>query len=824
MKRRNFMTTGLSALAGIFITEKTSFAGQSTTHDKAEPITQIARDAPMTIQFVPPRMTLNEPADHWTDGHILGNGDVGAVVWGSAEAVRIGLSKHDAHELYSTMPHGNRWNMKYPEIRERVMKGERKFLWDIGNLEKYRIGSRIPLACGRLTLGLLRGIQPHGFLQELDLATAECVVTATPTTVAQTWGVSFAPVIASVFVPANENIVIVELKSAQQWTIGWNYDLNCGAGRIAPEFSTVETPTGIAGVMFDPIPTGIGYAVAVACAAPSFLAHSSPSGLSGQITFGGDAGSVVIVVGMASVRDTLSASPVRMAVELAGSWVEQPLASLRTGHRKWWEDFWARSAISYENKNIERLWYTGIYALGASTRPDKTPPHLQGIWNQDDVPAWRSDFHFNTNIQMCQWAACPSNHPEQEAALIRVLIKDWREELRLYAREMFDVEGVAIPLNTDFAGKAIGGVMGGGMSLTAWTAQHLWNYWRHTMDIQVLRRDIYPWLCEACQLYMAILVRDNHGLYNIEVSHSPEQMYWDADGKRWSTYGRNPAIDVACISYLFNAVLKAAEYLKINDDFVSRCRDVAGNLPRLPSKGGVLIDYETGFFPDGDRPGHLPLCHRHPSRLMAIWPAGLINLASDPEMLELGTKSFQEFQSYGFDCITGWSLAYQCCIAARLGMSFEAEDCLVRLLRAYMLRGGLTSHNSCVPGDGNYASLGGPLFQIEALLGSAAGINEMLMHSVDDVIYVFPAIPLYRSAAFRTLRAPGGLLVSADKDGATVRWIEILSERNGLIRLSNPWHKALITAKEEHKRILTGTVIEWMGRVGTKYLVETAEK
>ena len=187
MKRRNFMTTGFGALAGLYLNDKTSLAAQSITEDK-ESIPLNRQNNPASLPFTPPVLTLNEPADHWTDGHILGNGDVGAVVWGSAEALRIGLSKHDANELDSKLPHGNRWTIKYPEIRERVMRGEREFLWTIGTVDRPRLGSRIPLACGRFTLGLLRGIQPHGFLQELDLSTAECMVTATPTTVARTWG------------------------------------------------------------------------------------------------------------------------------------------------------------------------------------------------------------------------------------------------------------------------------------------------------------------------------------------------------------------------------------------------------------------------------------------------------------------------------------------------------------------------------------------------------------------------------------------------------------------------------------------------------------
>src|ERR1035437_5672220 len=119
-----------------------------------------------------PSHKLSSPARQWVDGHILGNGDVGAVVWGDGAALHVGLSKHDVHDLRTAGPHGLRWTRTYPEILREVAAGRREGLMELGGPFGRSNAYPIPLACGRLTLELLRGAQEESCAQTLDFATA----------------------------------------------------------------------------------------------------------------------------------------------------------------------------------------------------------------------------------------------------------------------------------------------------------------------------------------------------------------------------------------------------------------------------------------------------------------------------------------------------------------------------------------------------------------------------------------------------------------------------------------------------------------------------
>lgn len=768
-----------------------------------------------------PDLALSAPALHWTDGHVLGNGDVGAVVWGTAERLCVGFSKHDVNDLRCPPPRGGRPRMTYPEARDRVMQGER----DIPKLTAQanpgpRSGQQ-QLACGRLVIELLREVQPIGFSQTLSLAEAEVRVTARPTTAGYTFGMTYHPITARVLVLAGRNVALVELASEGRQQVRWHFDRSADPERPRPAFGLAAAGSTTAAVMTHLLPENTAYAVAIAAAGDAPLdAAAGPHGLTGTLRFGGDGGSLVLAVGLASNYEAGDGDVAECAARLVTGLGAAEVQKWQESHRAWWTDFWSASSIAYDNPAIERLWYAGLYALGASTRPHTSPPNLQGLWGQDDVSPWHADFHFNTNVQECQWGACSANHPELQAALIRVLTEDWREELDLTGREMYGIDAPAVNLAVDWRGRAIGVWGFLELSVTAWTAQHVWEHYLHTQDRDLLRDRAYPFLRACARGYLELLVEDAAGQLNIELSHSPEQVWFDGNGRRYHAHGRNPCIDISCLGTLFAAVVQAAELLGDEDGIVADCRHALAHLPPFPTADGVLIDYETGFFHDGDRPGRFPHCHRHPSRLMPVFPGRQIGLHSDSELLELGRRSFREFRSYGEAGFTGWSYSYQACIAARLGLGEEAEDCLQTLFDGYVFDGMLTSHNSFVPGVGNHEQYGGsPLFQIDALLGSMAAVNEMLVQrQPDGVIRVFPAVPAGRSASFQSLRVPGAVLVSAARNRDGVEWIAVRAECAGEVAVALPWRGATIVPQPPDLRLdAAGPSVRWTAAAGTLY-------
>ncbi len=720
------------------------------------------------------KTTLLHPALQWIDGHILGNGDVGAVVWGTPNHLHFGVSKHNVNDLRRN-PMREGWELTYRQLAQKALDGGRNF----DSLTKPQRGSEITgphqLRCGDLTLKMFPGSYWHGFSQELDMISAKCKVSAKATINSTDWRDRPDCEVSS-FVHAEHNILVIELRSKIEQTAVFCFNPNGATAFPAPvmEVSTLDNRARI----IQDLPYQQAYTMILHSLASDTIMGVAAKAVHGRIKFGGKSGDAYLTLSLASEADT---SPIKL-VKIT----QHQIQKLTASHSKWWANFWNKSQITYYDENIARFWYMGLYALASSTKPDKSPPHLQGIWNLYDSPPWHADFHFNTNIQMCHWIACCTNHPKLQEALVAKITGDWLACFKDYAGSLFDAQGIALPLCSDYLGRAIGwGALGLEISLTAWMAQHLIDQWEYTQDKKLLKDNVFPFLLEACAFYESILHRRKDGSFNIELSHSPEQIWYDETGEPYFVLGSNPTIDLVFMRILFSAALDLAKILDYHGQELKKWTEILVNLPDNPTLNGVLIDQETGFFHDGDRPGLFAHSHRHPSRLSGIYPGHEIGLNSPKEKLRLGIDSFKEFRSYGNRGFTGWSLPWQAAIAARLGLAVEAENILHELKQNYTLPGMLNSHNnlrekSFVPNE--------PLFQIDGTIGAAAAINEMLVQQHDGKIFLFAGVPKGKSAAFKHLRLRGNILISSERKGQRITHIELLSQSIDLeVRISNPW-------------------------------------
>ena len=748
---------------------------------------------------------LPRPALEWADGHVLGNGDVGGVVWGSADTLSVGLSKHNVWELSHGGPHGHRLQPDYRTLRDAVMAGDRDVLKTLRMVNLVPPGRNFAVSCGILDLFLLRGQPGYRFSQRLSLLEGTCRVVAEPTPFGVCWDESYAPITVSVHVHAARNLCAVRLDSAVEQIVGLRYARH--ASSVLPQ--AVYAVDGRMGCMTQDVGDD-SFCVALTAEAEAFSVSAARHGLAGEIAFGGRHGPATVLLGVAAQGDG-TAAPRAQATAILDAARAAGGAELERTHQSWWHDFWSRSGVQYGDADIAQLWYMGLYALACSTRPHTSPPHLQGIWNHYDVPPWHTDYHFNMNVQQSHWAACTSNHPELQAALVRCLVHDWRKEQRLLAREQFGAPGVALPLCVDIRGRSLGHpCFDLEMGITAWAAQHVWWQWAYTGDRRFLEMEAYPYLRECCAFYDAVLVEDDTGCFNIELTHSPEQFWADRDGTLQVVFGRNSAMDIAMITELFANYLAACRELGVQDAFTERVAHLQSHLPTLPILHGHMIDYATGFFDGGDRPGCFPWSHRHPNRLAAVYPCSQIGLHNDPDQLALGRRSLEEFWSYGANDFSGWSYSYQAVLAARLGLAKEAETALRTLHDDFCFAGLLTSHNSMTGARG-------PLFQVEALLGMPAALNEMLLQYADGVIHLFPAVPPGREAAFHGLRLPGGITVDAAFDGTAVTEVRLHFPCERDIRLANPWPGATVCVSAEGMDAahLDGQVLRWRAGCGT---------
>ncbi len=776
----------------------------------------------MTSSFSIPSQTLDSPALDWVNGHILGNGDIGAVVWGTPEKLSIGLSKHNVWDLSHPLPHGNRWDTSYMEMRRRILAGKRDLLKTVGTPAYAHSWQEYQIACGALHLNLLENQQWVDHKQTLSLQEGECLVDIPMSECGFMWGADYKDVRVTTSVHATQNAVMIKLESAACYTCSWSFTRTPSEKLAIPRFEVEQGALACPiAVMTHGLSRDDAYAVAFSTTAPGFSAYATPAGLMGQLRFGGEAGAVTLVMAMGASRDQGVSDYRSKAVADCLAALAQEPDELCRSHRQWWRKFWEQSAVQHPDERINRLWYTGLYALASSTRPHLSPPHLQGIWNQHVLPAWHTDYHNNLNVQESHWSAVSSNHPECQEALVRCLIHDWRDEFRRLACEQFDSPGLAVGLCHDWLGRSLGGwVFDVELSMTAWYGQHIWGQFEADGDVQKLRTEYLPWLREACEFYVHVLHEDSNGQFNFELSHSPEQWHKTQDGRSIAGIGRNPVIDIVFTGLLFRNFVKGCELAGVTDAFVVRCAHIRDHFPSCPVKDGVLIDQELIYLPTGDIPGKFPHCDRTPARLAGIFPGEEINLSQDPATVELGRRSFVEFLSYGEADFSGWSYTWQACIAARLGMAEAAQKRLLILLDHYTLKGGLTSHNLVRHGHD-------PIFQIEALLGAPQAINEMFLQAVNGTIRLFPALVPGKPAAFRNLRAFGSLLISASFDGAAVESVSIQGLREAPVQLHNPWGASVRVTLVDfagHQRTLSGALLQWAVTAGETYtLLQVSE-
>lgn len=446
-------------------------------------------------------------------------------------------------------------------------------------------------------------------------------------------------------------------------------------------------------------------------------------------------------------------------------------------HRRWWTNFWSKSAIRLPDAMLEKQWYLEQYKLGAASRRGAPPVSLQAVWTADNgnLPPWKGDFHNDLNTQMSYWSAYGANHVEEARAFT-----DWLWDImpaaRRYTRQFFGTKGgINVPGVCTLRGEPMGGWIQYAFSPTvsAWLSQHFWQDWEYTQDQDYYRQKVEPWIKEAGIFLMEYgLTADSNGQYQFELplSASPEI----GDNSPEAYFQRMSNYDRALCRYLVDINNKIAFRNQDADwqaaDFWLAMMEL---MPPLDADStGLTI-----------APGHpLENSHRHFSHLMAIYPLGLLHFERDSALMR---RSLRHLEKTGTDWWTGYSYAWMGCLQARMRDGERARYYLSSFARAFC------SPNSFhLNGDQSKTGLSkfeyGP-FTLEGNFAFAAGIQEMLLQHYDGVLRVFPAIPSdWKDLQFENLRVEGAFLVSARMSAGKVEQMEVFSEKGGRLRLFNP--------------------------------------
>jgi len=435
-----------------------------------------------------------------------------------------------------------------------------------------------------------------------------------------------------------------------------------------------------------------------------------------------------------------------------------------------------------DNYLTELQYQFGRYLLISSSRPGNLPANLQGIWADGFTPPWNSDYHININIQMNYWMAEMTNLAECHEPFLDY-IDNLREMGRLTAQRTYNARGFVAHHTSDAwhstaaFGKARHAMWPMG---AAWCCEHLFTHFEYSEDKEYLKNKAYPIMKEAALFFVDFMViNPNTGFLVSGPSISPENNFITKDGEK-ATLNMGPTMDREIIFELFNNCIKAAEILNIDEDFRVLLQRKIEQMPPLEiGNDGRLLEWAEEL--KEAQPGH-----RHISHLYALHPSNQISKSKTPELFEAAKKTLEGRLSHGGGH-TGWSRAWIINFYARLLEGEKAHENILALQRKSTLPNLLDVH---------------PPFQIDGNFGVVSGITEMLMQSHNDEIHVLPALPsAWSSGNIKGIVAKKGFEMDMYWEQGKLTRLVVTSKLGNLLKLRY---------KDEIKQIETikGEIIE----------------
>lgn len=710
----------------------------------------------------------------WDESIPLGNGQIGALLWGKPDALRVSLDRSDIWDT-TPCPETKKAEFSYSNMVKLVKEG---------NLEEIRrifdgpynhlIPSKLPV--GALVLHL-PGKWKGGKL---------CLEEARAEAFGEGWQLQG-------FVHAKKRVGLMEISHTGSFT--WELEhpaYNTEPGSNEGLANSVDTAS-LQQIHYEKAKIGEKDGVRF------FLQ---------KIT---DAFSYGVFVAECRMQDkTLLAYTVGASTdkqentlekeEALAPWIEASIALLKEAltegyaenfckHKDWWEDYFSKSSISLPDAFFEKNWYMAAYLLGSCSRKGGYPMPLQGLWTADDgkLPPWKGDYHHDLNTELSYYSYLKSNHLEEGECFLDFL---WslRGVGEQFAKSFYQAKGACIPATMTIDGQPLGGWGMYSLSpvMSAWLSQVFERHYRYTGDEEFLSRRAYPYMKDT-GLFLESLLKEREGLLYLPISSSPEIH----DDTLESFLTPNSNFDLALLRSLYESLEHYAIVLENGEE--KHWREIKEKLPVFSvDERGVLRLSPTESLQES---------HRHFSHLMAIHPLRLLtwDKEEDRRIIE---ACIRDLEALGKGAWVGYSFGWMAQLYA-IAKNGNAAAWQLRVFWESFCADNGFHLNGDFKNRGITASHYRP-FTLEANMCAADALQEMLLYSEKGEVEVFPAIPTEweeKKVAFAHLRAEKGILVSAVLEQGYVQKLELTFEKPGCVYVKKNAFLTKLSGAQQNTKI-----------------------